>query len=68
MKRDWMQIGIAVFVAGMLAYLVIVDGDKEMKMFFCGIFATKIVDFAFKIKIAKSLNPPRAQIGAEPKR
>lgn len=46
--KDWMQIGIAVFVSGMLAYLVIMDGDKEMKMFFCGIFATKIVDFAFK--------------------
>ena len=46
--KDWMQIGIATFVAGMLAYLVVTDGDKEMKMFFGGIFATKIVDFAFK--------------------
>ncbi len=45
-----MQIGIAVFVCSMLAYLVIYDGDKEMKMFFSGIFATKIVDFIYAIK------------------
>lgn len=55
--KDWMQIGIAVFVAGMLAYLVVMDGDKEMKMFFCGIFATKIVDFAFKAIVNKKTTP-----------
>ncbi len=47
-QKDWMQIGIAVFVSGMLAYLVIMDGDEEMKFFFSGIFATKIVDFIYK--------------------
>ena len=50
MNKDWMQIGIAVFVCGMLAYLVVMDGDKEMKMFFSGIFATKIVDFIYAIR------------------
>lgn len=50
MTKDWMQIGVFFFVGGMLGYLVVVDGDEKMKMFFCGIFATKVVDFAFKIK------------------
>ncbi len=50
MTKDWMQIGVFFFVAGMLGFLVITNGDKEMIMFFGGIFATKIVDFAFKIK------------------
>ena len=45
---DFMQIGVAVFVAGMLAYLIVTEGDKETKAFFAGIFATKIVDFVYK--------------------
>jgi len=48
---DWMQIGVAVFVAGMLAYLIVTEGDIEMTMFFSGIFATKIVDFVYKAKV-----------------
>lgn len=55
MRIDWMQIGIAIFVAGMLGYLVVIDdADKEMRAFFCGIFATKIVAFAYKIKMTKA--------------
>ncbi len=48
--RDWMQIGLCVFVSGMLGFLVITEGDKEMIMFFAGLFGAKIIDFAFKIK------------------
>lgn len=51
MSKDWMQIGVFIFVAGMLGFLVVTDGDKEAQAFFGGIFATKVVDFAFKIKV-----------------
>lgn len=50
LTKDYMQIGVFLFVAGMLGFLVVTDGDKEAKAFFGGIFATKVVDFAFKIK------------------
>jgi hypothetical protein len=48
--RDYMQIGVFIFVAGLLTFLVVTDGDKESKALLFGIFATKIVDFAFKVK------------------
>ncbi len=48
--RDWMQIGLCIFISGMLGFLVINNGDKEMTMFFAGLFGAKIIDFAFKIK------------------
>lgn len=54
--KDWMQIGVAIFVAGMIAYLVVAhtgikDGQIKPEIVytaFVSIFATKIVDFAFK--------------------
>jgi hypothetical protein len=48
MHKDWMQIGVAVYVAGMLGYLIVTKGDEKFIMLFSGIFATKIVDFAYK--------------------
>lgn len=50
MNKDWMQIGIAVYVSAMLSYLVVSNGDEEIRAFFAGIFATKIVDFVYAIK------------------
>ncbi len=47
MTRDWMQIGVAVYVAGMLGWLIVMNGDEKYVMLFSGIFATKIVDFAY---------------------
>ena len=55
MNRDWMQIGIAVYVAGMIAYLVVAhtgidDGQIKPEIIytaFLSIFATKIVDFIY---------------------
>jgi len=53
---DFMQIGIAVFVSGIITYLIVThtgleDGQIKPDMvyaFFTGIFATKIVDFIYK--------------------
>ncbi len=54
--KDWIQIGIATYVAGIIAYLIVVHtGIKPGQIkpdliytFFTGVFATKIVDFAYK--------------------
>ena len=53
--KDWMQIGVFLFVAGIIAFLVYehtgtAEGQVEPKIVytaFVSIFATKIVDFAF---------------------
>ena len=58
MSKDWMQIGIAVFIGGMMAYLVVQhsgtgEGQIEPKIIWTAllsIFATKIVDFAYTLK------------------
>jgi heme/copper-type cytochrome/quinol oxidase subunit 2 len=62
MTKDWMQVGIFMFVAGMIAYLVVMhtgQGEGQVKAdivwtAFISIFATKIIDFAFKIKSVKN--------------
>jgi hypothetical protein len=54
--KDWIQIGIACYVAGIIAYLVVTKTGTAEGMikpdivytFFTGVFATKIVDFAYK--------------------
>lgn len=53
--KDWMQIGVFIFVAVIIAFLVykhtgMKDGQIEPKIVFTAflsIFATKVVDFAF---------------------
>ncbi len=55
MGKDWMKIGVAVYVAGIIAYLIVkhtgMDEGQikpaDVYIFFSGVFATKIVDFAF---------------------
>ncbi len=54
--KDWIQIGIAVYVAGMIAFLIVTHtGQAEGQIkpeivytAFISIFATKIVDFAYR--------------------
>jgi hypothetical protein len=54
--KDWIQIGIAVYVAGIIAYLVVAHTGLKAGQIkpeivytaFLSIFATKIVDFAYK--------------------
>jgi hypothetical protein len=54
--KDWIQIGIACYVAGIIAYLVVEHTGLETGQIkpeivytaFLSIFATKIVDFAYK--------------------
>jgi hypothetical protein len=62
--NDWMKIGIAVWIAGIITYLVVMHtGTGEGKIepetvyvAFLAIFATKIVDFVYgKVKKKKSL-------------
>ncbi len=58
LTKDYMQIGIFVFVAGIIAYLVVMHtglkpGQVKADIVwtaFLSIFATKVVDFVFKIK------------------
>lgn len=53
--KDFMKLGIATFICGILAYLLVAHtgnepGQIEPKIawaFFSGVFATKIVDFVF---------------------
>ncbi len=59
--KDWIQIGIALYVASIIAYLVVFKTGIEEGLikpdivytFFTGVFATKIVDFAYKGNIKK---------------
>lgn len=63
--KDWIQIGIAVYVAGIIAYLVVThtglkDGQIKPEIVytaFLSIFATKIVDFAYKAITKKPKKP-----------
>jgi hypothetical protein len=55
-QKDWLQIGIAIYIASIIAYLVVEHTGIEagqikpeiVYTFFTGVFATKIVDFAYK--------------------
>ncbi len=57
MTKDWMKIGICVYIAGKIAYLIVqhtgIDkGQIQHDLiytFFTGVFATKIVDFAYSV-------------------
>ena len=56
MDKDWMKVGIAVYVGGMIGYLVVIhtgiqEGQIKPEIVytaFLSIFATKIVDFIYK--------------------
>jgi len=56
MQKDYLQIGIAVYMAGIIGYLVVAHTGIEagqikpdlIYTFFTGVFAAKIVDFAYK--------------------
>ncbi len=62
MTRDWMKIGLCTYVAGIITYLVVEHTGLQESMikpdliytFFTGVFATKIVDWAYSMGVKKS--------------